>query len=93
MNAFYAILVMLANDALVPGNHVRTLSVGGLKRSYIVHIPNKYDAKRPTPVVLAFHGGGGNAEQMMAYCGLNQKADSLALLSSTQMEQVGWKEC
>ena len=58
-----------------PATHTRTLEVGGRTRSYIVHVPPKYDPKQPTPVVLAFHGGGGNAKQMVRFCGLNEKAD------------------
>jgi polyhydroxybutyrate depolymerase len=61
---------------LAAGDHTRTLKHDGRTRSYIVHIPPKYDSKRPTPVVLVFHGGGGNAEQMMRYCGVSKKADS-----------------
>ena len=65
---------LLATDSLTPGDHTRTLQHDGRARSYIVHVPPKYDAK-PTPVVLAFHGGGSNAEQMVRFCGLNEKAD------------------
>jgi polyhydroxybutyrate depolymerase len=54
--------------------------VGDLKRSYLVHIPPKYDSKKPTPVVLAFHGGGGNAESMVVFSGLNKKADDAGFI-------------
>jgi polyhydroxybutyrate depolymerase len=46
---------------LGPGDHTRELTVGGLKRSYLVHVPRSYDGSKPYPVVLAFHGGGSNA--------------------------------
>lgn len=62
-------------DPLIPGDHTRTLEHDGRTRTYIVHVPPKYDPKQPTPVVLAFHGGGSNAEQMVRFCGLNGKAD------------------
>ena len=65
---------LLVTAPLTPGDHTRTLQHDGRTRSYIVHIPPKYDAKQPTPVVLAFYGGG-NAEQMVRFCGLNEKAD------------------
>ena len=61
--------------ALTPGDHTRTLKHDGRTRSYIVHIPPKYDSKQPTPLVLAFHGGGGNAQVMKRFYGLNDKAD------------------
>ena len=69
------LLTLLAGGPLAAGDHTRTLDFGGRSRSYIVHVPPKYDAKQPTPVVLAFHGAGSNAEQMVHFCGLNEKAD------------------
>jgi polyhydroxybutyrate depolymerase len=65
----------LAADPLRPGDHVRKLTVGGRERSYQVHIPSKYDQKKPTPLVLAFHGGGANADSMVRFSGLNEKSD------------------
>lgn len=72
-----AVLVMTILGALPlgSGDHTRSLSVGNLERKYLVHIPPKYDSKQPTSVVLAFHGGGANAEGMPQFCGLNKKAD------------------
>jgi polyhydroxybutyrate depolymerase len=59
----------------VSGDHTRTLHIDGRERSYLTHVPPKYDPQKPTPVVLIFHGGGSNAEQMIQFCGLNEKAD------------------
>lgn len=74
------ILVALAADPLGPGDHTRTLKVGDLDRNYLVHVPKQYDTQKPTPVVLAFHGGGGNAEGMVKFCGLNDKADEAGFI-------------
>ena len=60
---------------LPPGDHVRRVKSGGRDRSYRVHVPRGYDGETPAPVVLAFHGGGSNAQQMERYCGLSAKAD------------------
>jgi polyhydroxybutyrate depolymerase len=60
---------------LTHGDHTRSLEVDKRNRTYIVHIPPKYDPQQPMPVVLAFHGGGSNAEQMVKFCGLNETAD------------------
>jgi polyhydroxybutyrate depolymerase len=30
----------------------------GLERTYLVHVPPRYDAAKPTPLVLSFHGAG-----------------------------------
>ncbi|HET7876427.1 MAG TPA: esterase, partial [Methylomirabilota bacterium] len=35
------------------------LESGGFPRSYLLHVPAGYDARRPGPLVLALHGGGG----------------------------------
>jgi len=67
---------MAASDnQLGPGDPTRSLEVDKRTRTYLVHVPPKYDPKKPTPVVLAFHGGGSNAEQMVRFCGLNETAD------------------
>lgn len=53
-----AALVAAAGAPFEPGDHSRTVEVGGRIRSYIVHVPSRYNPEVPTPVVLAFHGGG-----------------------------------
>jgi polyhydroxybutyrate depolymerase len=58
-----------------PGNHLRTLQVGDLARSYYVHVPPKFDPARPTPLVVVFHGAGMNGAIMMRFSGFNAKAD------------------
>jgi polyhydroxybutyrate depolymerase len=77
MTAIHALLLMFffGADPLGPGDHTCTITVGDLKRNYLVHIPPKYDSKKPTPVILAFHGGGANAENMVVFSGLNKKSD------------------
>ncbi len=52
-----------AGSPLTTGEHTITLNHGGRERSYIVHVPRVAAAKRPLPVVLSFHGGGGWAAQ------------------------------
>jgi polyhydroxybutyrate depolymerase len=60
---------------LPPGDHVRSLKIGDHSRSYSVHVPPSYDARRPTPVVLAFHSAAMNGAAMARFCGLDEKAD------------------
>ncbi len=76
-----ALFVLLAAAPLNPGDQTRTLKVGDLEREYFVHVPPKYDSKKPTSVVLVFHGGGSNAEQIIRYCGLNKKADEAGFIA------------
>ncbi|MGE0349025.1 alpha/beta hydrolase family esterase [Hydrogenophaga sp.] len=45
-----------------PGEHRFTLTHDGLLRAYLVHVPASYRAGTAAPLVLSFHGGGGNME-------------------------------
>src|SRR5258706_9575506 len=38
---------------------IPTIEVGGLTRTYLLHVPPSLPAG-PVPLVLVFHGGGGN---------------------------------
>ena len=78
MNAAILCSVLaLANSTefLAPGNYTRTVQADGRERSYLVHIPKKYDAKNPTPVVLILHGAWTNGPITALYSGLNGTAD------------------
>ena len=59
------------------GTHTLKLSHQGQSRKYLVHVPPGYKPAVPTPLVLAFHGGGGHAEFMAdeARYGLIGKSD------------------
>lgn len=78
--ATLAILLVADGSHLSPGDTSRTLKVDGDERSYLVHVPPQYVKDRPTPVVLAFHGGGANARNMVAFSGLNLKADQAGFI-------------
>ena len=65
---------------LTAGDHTRTLRVGELERRYRVYIPKKYDASNAAPVVVVYHGGGGNPESMIRLTGMNAKADEAGFL-------------
>lgn len=60
---------------LVPGDHFCPLTVNGLNRAYIVHIPSGYDPTKPQPVVLALHGAAMDGAMMEWFTGLNQTSD------------------
>ena len=47
------------------GTHTLQLGYQGELRKVVVHVPPGYDPAVPTPLVLAFHGGGGFAEYMV----------------------------
>jgi len=49
--------------------------VDGVERSYLLHLPPDPRAGPALPLVLAFHGGGGNASGFERYSGLDAVAD------------------
>lgn len=53
-----------AGAITAPGDYSYTLRHDGLTRAYRVHVPASYPGPgaAPTPLVLAFHGGGGNMD-------------------------------
>jgi polyhydroxybutyrate depolymerase len=53
---------------------------GGLDREYLLHVPPSYDGADALPLVLNFHGLGGNAQQQMNYTGLPAKSDKEGFL-------------
>ena len=52
-----------------------TLQVGGLERTYRLHVPPNYDDNRSWPLVFVFHGGYGTGEVMEQVTGFDQLAD------------------
>ena len=67
--------------ALAPGDHRIGLEHGGRQRSYIVHAPPAAREGRPLPVVLNFHGGGGNAASQQTYSRMDALADAEGFLA------------
>lgn len=52
------------------------MKVGELEREYLLHLPPGYDARRPSALVLAFHGYTGSAAREEAGTGLSRHADA-----------------
>lgn len=59
--------------SLAPGNHTFTLQFGAKTREYIIHVPG--GAPSALPLLLAFHGGGGEAAGFQKYAGLDAVSD------------------
>jgi polyhydroxybutyrate depolymerase len=66
---------------LTAGDHTRNLVVDGQQRSYLVHVPRKYNSETATPVVLILHGAFTNAAIMVPFCGLNDKSDEAGFIA------------
>jgi polyhydroxybutyrate depolymerase len=60
---------------LEPGDHTFTIRHDNRRRTYIVHVPRGRGAGEPKAVLLAFHGGGGEASGFKDYAGLDAVAD------------------
>lgn len=41
----------------------RSVTVDGIRHDFHVYLPTSYDGVRALPLLLSFHGGGGNADQ------------------------------
>lgn len=54
--------------------------MGEVVRHALVHVPPEYDASTPTPLVLVFHGGGGDKEEMRVFTEFDRAADSLGFI-------------
>lgn len=54
---------------------LQQMQVGGLTRTYILHVPAGLARGKPVPLVVALHGGGGNARASVQQTGLNDVAD------------------
>jgi len=59
----WVLALALAAGSAVADTRRGTIEHDGLQRSYLVHVPARYDASRPVPLLIALHGGGGH----MAY--------------------------
>ncbi|MCZ7566486.1 MAG: hypothetical protein M5U08_24030 [Burkholderiales bacterium] len=80
--ALGALLLGLALACAAPASEAATgatVSVtvrhDGMKRTALVHYPPQVAERRPLPVVLNFHGGGGNALAQQRYAGMDALAD------------------
>lgn len=82
MNVLPLLTVTLALSApLTSGDHTRHIEVDGLDRTYLVHLPPRYDPQKPASVVLAFHGAFNNGAMMVRLSGLNRKADEAGFVA------------
>lgn len=48
---------------VTPGTTTVTLQVGDVQRSYLLYVPAGFDASRPAPLIVDFHGAGSSAQE------------------------------
>lgn len=53
-----------------------TLTVGGMERRALIHVPKSHQAASPLPLVLMFHGYGGTPEHAVRETGWVAKSDA-----------------
>jgi polyhydroxybutyrate depolymerase len=77
-----ALLVLLACCPTAPAcaavtarDDSGTIEADGAARTYLIHIPASYDGQKAVPLVLVFHGGGGQPPGMVRISGMNDVAD------------------
>ncbi|HEY7772755.1 MAG TPA: PHB depolymerase family esterase [Marinagarivorans sp.] len=58
-----------------PNGGAKQINVDGRSRSYNLYVPDSYPTDRVVPLVLRFHGLGGNGNQEMSSTGYRQIAD------------------
>jgi len=58
-----------------PGDYRESISVDGRSRTYLLHVPSGYKALTPLPLVIAFHGFGGDGKSMAELSKLSALAD------------------
>ncbi|MEM8952692.1 MAG: PHB depolymerase family esterase [Verrucomicrobiota bacterium] len=79
---FLALSLTLALLTSVANASKHTLTVGELTRSYLLHLPANHEATpdHPLPLIIAYHGGGGNADSMYRLSGLNDKSNDVGFI-------------
>jgi polyhydroxybutyrate depolymerase len=77
----FSLFVLLACGPAVPASAAAardssgTIESGGTTRSYLIHVPASYDGRKAVPLVLVFHGGGGQPPGMIRISGMNDVSD------------------
>ncbi len=70
------------SQSLSPDDYSLSMVYAGEDRTYLLHIPAAYDPSKPTALVLAFHGIGLNAAEMVRISKLNDQADASGFIAA-----------
>src|SRR4051812_30000520 len=75
------ILALLLTPLLAraAGDPLEQVQVGGVDRSYLLHLPDPLPNK-PLPLVVVLHGGGGSAESALKMTGFDAMADQAGFI-------------
>lgn len=67
-------------DAKAGEDRAGYIALGGLKRTYDLHLPTGYEKGKPMPLLFVLHGGGGDAHKVARLTGLSRAADSAGFI-------------
>ena len=63
--ALFLVLASFSNGNTSDTNYSDSIIFGGLKRTYLIHIPSSHDKTKSMPLLIALHGGGGTGRHMV----------------------------
>ena len=58
-----------------------TMNHGGVARTFRVHVPNGFNNDSPAPLILVFHGWGGNEDEFLGFKSVTSLADKRGYIS------------
>ena len=64
------------DDSCYSNTNSQSIVHDGINREYVLYIPSSYDGTSPVPLMLNFHGFGGNASEYMDYADMRAVAES-----------------
>ena len=73
--ALLVLLLALAPFPAAASDLQRTLAIGGIERSYSLHLPQGSETKAGMALVVVLHGGGGNSETAARQTHFRPEAD------------------
>jgi polyhydroxybutyrate depolymerase len=76
MKKFFIIMLFLASSS----SYADKITVDGIERYYILHIPKTLDRTFPPPLVFVLHGGGGTAKGMNGLTKFNKVSDKFGFI-------------
>ncbi|MBM7783382.1 alpha/beta hydrolase family esterase [Tenggerimyces flavus] len=80
--------------AVTPGTFNRSITVNGVKRTYLIAIPASVKPSTPVPVIMGLHGGSDTAQNANRYMGLTNSYPALYVYPQApywpEAGGVGW---
>lgn len=71
----FCLAMFLFQSVLLSQDVEDTVMIFGRERFFRIHLPLNYNSQKKYPLVLVFHGGGGNAKNIEKVTGFSPKAD------------------